>query len=180
MCDTKSWNHTPAVLGSFIHAILQPILGTLKAGRSHNGEVHNSDTWFVFVDQSYTTLMFLCYQHICGLFFISEMTAEHLIFLEANQRWHQRHVGVHRPRGASRRSKTCSSSWWRARMASTVCLLILVRKTQKWFTNLCHFSQYVIYKNRSLHQEQKFPPVQVIEGWEEDRVHCGRGQHISC
>lgn len=127
--------------------------------------------------QPYKTWLFLCYQHVWGLFFISEMTAENLIFLEANQRWH---VGVHRQRGAGRRSKTCSSSWWRATAASTVCLLILVRKTQKLFTNMCPFSQYVIYKNRSLYQEQKFPPLQVIEGWEKDCVHRGRGQHISC
>lgn len=98
-------------LGRFIHAILQPLLSTLKATRSHNGSVSNSETWSVFVGRSYKTLMFLCYQHIWGLFLIFNMTAEPVIFLETHQRWNQRQVGVHKPRGASRSSKTCSSSF---------------------------------------------------------------------
>lgn len=107
------------------------------------------------------------------------MTAGLPTLVEAYQGRHQGPVGVHGPRGASRRSTTCGSSWWRAKTGSAASLLILVRKTHKWFTHLCHFSPYLIYTTRSLHQEQEFPPVQVVEGWEEDGVHRGGGQRVS-
>lgn len=165
-------------LGRFIHAILQPILSTLKGGRSHNSGVNNSEMRFGFQISPLNHCFFAI--NTWGLLFlISDLTAEHLTFLEANHRSHQRVVGVHRPRGTNRTSETCGSSWWRTRTARTVCLLISVRETQKWFALLCWFSQHVIYKNRSLHQEQKFPAVQVVEGWEEDPIHRGRGQHVS-
>lgn len=126
-------------LGRFIHAILQPILSTLKGGRSHNSGVNSSEMRFGFQISPIKHCFFAI--NTWGLLFlISEMTAEHLTFLEANQRRHRRVVGVHRPRGPNRRSETCGSSWWRTRTARTVCLLISVRETQKWFAFLCWFS----------------------------------------
>lgn len=56
-------------LGRFVHAILQPILSTLKGGRPHNGGVDDGDAWFVFVDQSYKPSLFLRHQHLGVSFF---------------------------------------------------------------------------------------------------------------
>lgn len=122
-------------LGRFIHAILQPILSTLKGGRSHDSGVNSSEMRFGFQ----ISPMKHCLNTWGLIFWISDMTAEHLTFLEANQRRHQRVVGVHRPRGTNRRSETCGSSWWRTRTARTACLLISVRETQKRFALVCWF-----------------------------------------
>lgn len=49
-------------LGRFIHAILQPILSTLKGGRSHNSGVNSSEIRFGFQISPFP--LSLCYQHL--------------------------------------------------------------------------------------------------------------------
>lgn len=39
---------------------------------------------------------------------------------------------------------------------------------------------FIIYENRSLHQKQKFPPLQVIKSGKERCIHSGRRQQVYC
>lgn len=74
-------------LGRFIHAILQPILSTLKGGRSHNSGVNSSEMRSGFQISPLKHCFFAI--NTWGLLFlISELTAEHLTSLEANQQRH--------------------------------------------------------------------------------------------
>lgn len=146
---------------------------------------------------------------LCNFFFLQLCTAaERMPFLRGSQQKHVRCLRVHSPRGAGKKSKTSGSSVWKTRMAKIVSLLILVRETS--FLTCCGILLYgpldiftpsftkhttckpfpvctyeyivmvIIYKNRSLHQEQKFPPLQVVKSGKECCIHGGRGQQVRC
>lgn len=65
-----------------------------------------------------------------------------------------------------------------ARFSSAFTNAILCKLFLRPFFFFLHFLQFS--KNRCIHQEQKFPSVQVIKGGQECRIHCGGGQQIRC
>lgn len=168
--------------GRFIHAILQPILSKLKEGTSHNDGVDNSDTRFVLVDQSYKSSLFFFFllsTHL-GIIFHFSIDNREPDFAGGRPAMASKTCGSPQAKRCKQEEQELQFLLVKSKDGQRCPFVDLGEKTQKWWTNRCPFFHNVLFTNiRSLHQEQKFPPVQVIEGWEEDDVHRGEGQRIS-
>lgn len=144
---------------------------------------------------------------LCVTFLYDVLTAEHMLILRWNQQRQVRRLKVHRSKDESRKRETSTFFGWKIKMAKIVSLLIWVREISSLclsFFTIRHmrlhilipsieplFTYTLLYepmdfncngykftKNRSLHQEQKFPPLQVIKSGKECCLHCGRWQQV--
>lgn len=75
---------------------------------------------------------------LCVIFLNDVLTAEHMLFLRGSRERQLRWMRAHRPRDASRKRETSGSSRWKAMVAKTVSLLILVRETTSFLFVLFH------------------------------------------
>lgn len=143
----KSYCH--CCLGRFIHAILQPVLSKLKAGTSHNDGVDNSDTRFVLVDQSYNSLLFwvfLLSTHLGIFFFHFSIDNREPDFSGGKPVMATETCGSPQAKRCKREEQDLQFLLVKSKDGQHCLFVDLGKKTQKWLTNLCLFSQYVIYK----------------------------------